>query len=487
MSYDLMYYMTSIPKIIHQIWIGPYPSPSNLLKTWKEKHPDFEYILWNESEIIKRGLSLECYRQFDMINEIAGKADILRWEILWHYGGYFIDADSICIEPFDEYFENKTAFATYENENVRKGLVANGTMGFVPKHPLLRDIIDWIKGSAEADKLIKETRAWYSVGPALLTKMLDTGKYPDFSVFPSHTFLPIHFTGLSYSGHKKVYAHQEWGTAKSSHATLNLVELPKELIMGEKDKWYSVLITSYNTDPVYMKECLESIRCQKGHFGIEVVWIDDGSSKENSEKIVELLKSFQKQSRFTRYIYKKNDINQGTAKSSNIGLELCSSEIVFKMDSDDIMMPDRMEKQLDFMKSNTEMVLCGTNMKLFSTNMNGSKYVMSETNHPEIMTWQKLYNERHRWYMNNPTLCYRKSAILSVGGYRTNDERIFYLCEDYDLLARILKKFGKVYCIPDNLLMYRLHKDQLTYKLNDQSPKHIHLLNDCIENAYKIQ
>ena len=37
-----------IPKIIHQIWIGPKPAPTNLMNSWKNKHPDFEYILWNE-------------------------------------------------------------------------------------------------------------------------------------------------------------------------------------------------------------------------------------------------------------------------------------------------------------------------------------------------------------------------------------------------------------------------------------------------------
>jgi mannosyltransferase OCH1-like enzyme len=171
----------SIPKIIHQIWIGPKPAPTNLMKTWKEKHPDFEYILWTELEIQNRKLNLTCIDKINMISEINGKADIIRWEILYQYGGYFVDADSICIEPFDEYFEGKSAFATFENENVRAGLIATGTMGFIPKHRLCLDIINWIK-SSESDKMIIETRAWYSVGPGLLTKMLETGKYKDVSI-----------------------------------------------------------------------------------------------------------------------------------------------------------------------------------------------------------------------------------------------------------------------------------------------------------------
>jgi len=35
-----------IPKILHQIWIGPKPAPTNLMHSWKDKHPDFEYIYW---------------------------------------------------------------------------------------------------------------------------------------------------------------------------------------------------------------------------------------------------------------------------------------------------------------------------------------------------------------------------------------------------------------------------------------------------------
>ena len=477
--------MSLIPKILHQIWIGPKPAPINLMNTWKEKHPDWEYILWNENEISHRGLQLECVEQINNMQEINGKADIIRWEILYKYGGYFVDADSICIEPFDAYFENKTAFATFENENVRAGLVATGTMGFVPKHPMCYDIIQWIKHSNEAKQLIQTTRAWYSVGPALITKMLDTGKYSDFAVYPSYCFLPIHFTGPTYEGHKKVYGYQEWGTAKQSYDTMNSVVLPNELLPPPENKWYSVLITSYNTKTVYIRECLDSIKNQIGYFGIEVVWIDDGSTKENSAELVKDLERFRKNSRFTRYVYKKNETNIGTARSSNIGLAECSSELVFKMDSDDIMFPDRMSKQIEFMNKNQTAVLCGANIRLFK-NDGDCRVFVHDTRHAEKITWNDLYNNRMSWYMNNPTLCYRKSAIEKVGNYRTNDPRILYVHEDYDLLARVLKRYQVIYNIPDILLLYRLHSDQLTYGLKVESYENIQVRKDIIENANNI-
>jgi glycosyltransferase involved in cell wall biosynthesis len=484
----------SIPKILHQIWIGPKEAPTNLMKTWKEKHPDFEYILWNEHEIRNR-LILRCHEKINMISEINGKADIIRWEILYQYGGYFVDADSICIEPFDAFFEGKTAFATYENENVRSGLIATGTMGFIPKHPLCSDIIQWIL-SNESDELIKETRAWFSVGPALLTKMLETGKYPDVSIYPSYCFLPIHFTGsASYEGHKKVYGYQEWGTAKQSYDTMNSVILPKELY--EPAEWVSVLIASYNTNNTYVKECLDSIKCQNGYFGIELVWINDGSTDENTEVLEKLLHHFSKSTRFTRVVYKKNECNIGPAKSYNIGLSLCTNELVFRMDSDDIMLPNRIKIQLSFMNKNPNVVICGTNVRLFtqsgsglestkSTESNGKKIFVSETKHPHITTWKDLYENRYSWYMNHPTFCFRKSAISKIGNYRTNDDRILYFHDDYDLLARILKTYQIAYTLPDVLLLYRLHNNQLTYKLDTNSYENITLRNDIIEYAAKM-
>jgi GT2 family glycosyltransferase len=473
-----------IPKVIHQIWIGPKPAPAHMMKTWKEKHPGFEYILWNEKEIAARGLTTRCQKQIDAMAEINGKADIYRWEILHRYGGYFVDADSICVEPFDQFFEGVTAFATYENENVRANLIATGTMGFVPGHPLCRDILYWIETDPEAQTLIKATRAWYSVGPGLLTKMLDTGKYPDVTIYPSHCFLPIHFTGPAYTGHKRVYGYQEWGTAKQSYDTMAAVQLPESL--KSPPDWYSILITSYNTPVHYIHECLESIKAQTGYFGIEVVWVDDGSTKENSDGLIKELSRFKRTSRFTQFVYLKNDTNQGTAKSSNRGLEACSNELVFKMDSDDLMFPDRMSQQIAFMTKSPDVVACGANIRLFSTDAEGRKQWVNETHHPQEMTWNELYRTQPSWYVNNPTLCYRKSAILRLGGYRTDDDRILYVHEDYDLMARVIKVYGRICSLPSVLVLYRLHFGQLTYLNKTDTPEMAALRREILERTAQL-
>jgi len=448
----------SIPKIIHQLWIGEKPAPIHMMNTWKYKHPDFEYIFWNEYEIETKMPHLSLKKQIHWMNEINGKADIIRWEILYHFGGIFIDADSICIEPLDSFFLEKTAFASFENEILREGLIATGTMGFIPRHPLCKAIIEEIQKMTMTD--LTKYRAWYSVGPALLTKMLNTGKFPDFSVFPSYMFLPVHFTEKQgYLGHKKVYAYQEWSTAKNNYSLIHTIELP--FILREPVEWVSVLISSFNTDFHYISECLASIRNQSGHFGMEIVWINDGSDEKHTALLERALDNFIRTSRWVKLVYRAFPDNCGTRVSLQLGVLLCSHELIFKMDSDDIMLPRRIQCQLDFMKANHECVICGTNMILFS--LDEFKQALDQTHHPAVLTWEEFCEKPREWFMNHPTLCYRKSAVLEVGNYNLSDQHPSFK-EDFELEIRFLKHFGKIHNISENLLYYRIHSKQVSYK-----------------------
>ena len=261
----------TIPKIIHQIWIGPKPAPIKLMDTWKNMHPEFEYIYWNENEIINRGLNLIGVKnRIDEMEEICGKVDIIRWMILFEYGGIFIDADSICIEPFDDTILNTKSFAGWENETLRPGLIAIGTMGFPPKHPLVGLIIEWIKANCVS---VEKTglRAWQTVGPTLLTNMYNTGLFKDMTIFPSYYFLPIHCTNFEYNGHGKIYAYQEWGSTRQNYDTMNELTLPSQYIPDAPEQKVSVLVSSYNTKAIYINQCLESIKSSQGNFFIELI------------------------------------------------------------------------------------------------------------------------------------------------------------------------------------------------------------------------
>ena len=76
--------MTSIPKIIHQLWIGDKPPPTKMMDTWYNMNPEYEYIRWTESLIKEKGIKFVCNKRILEMEEINGKADIMRWEILYY-------------------------------------------------------------------------------------------------------------------------------------------------------------------------------------------------------------------------------------------------------------------------------------------------------------------------------------------------------------------------------------------------------------------
>lgn len=492
-----------IPHIIHQIWIGDlYSPPLQLMQTWKECADtlNVEYIFWNEAEITKRGIVFECQPAIDAIPEINGKADIMRWEILKRYGGIFIDADSICVEPllmdfFTPSLMNNiephtdialhnieindnlvVGFAAFENEQVRPGLVATGTMGFTPYHPLVIDIVDWLRDEPPIAQL-QEQKAWFSVGPGCITRFLETGKYKDIMViFPSHYFIPIHYTPEStpYTGHQKVYGHQLWGTGEQTYRKNGggnnmQPQLPDELLPPPPQSTppmlpfnaVSILINSFNTPKRWVHECLQSIQNQKGHFMMELVWVDDGSTPSFATDLTEEIEWFQQTTRFvSNVVIHRMPENVGTRKAIDTGLSLCTNELIIKMDADDMMFSTRIQKQLQFMNNNPQVVCCGGQLIQFTeTGSNNEKISGRITNHPFTITDDMCYN--WNWFMNHPTLCYRKWAVESIGGYGIGQN----LGEDRELEVKLFKHYGEdALCnLKDILIMYRMHPYQLSH------------------------
>jgi len=464
----------SIPKIIHQLWIGSKPAPMTLMDTWKEKNPDFEYIFWNEAEIIKRNMVFRCQDKIDDIEEINGKADIMRWEILYKYGGVFLDADSICIEPIDEELLNKKCFAGWEHEEVRPGLIATGTMGFPIHDTLVKNAIEWILKN-EVSQRKGTMMAWQSVGPGLLTRMYNVLNYTDLHIFPSYSFLPIHLTGREYHGHGKIYAFQAWGSTKQSYDDMNNMVLPSQFLKPKKK--VSILVSSYNTTTKYVKECLESIKHQVGYYNIELVWINDGSDSLETKLLEKLLDNFIRTTRFTKLVYYKNETNKGIGYTLNKGIEMCSHELIIKMDSDDIMVPHRIQTQLEFMEKNPSVMICGSQILCFKDSIDN---IVSSTNHKNI-SWEEYKKNPSHWISNHPSLCYRKTAVICAGNYDITKSR---MTEDFEITLRMLKTYGYLHNLEEPLLYYRLHDKQVTNNGGTEGRDYWHKIRTTLIDNY---
>jgi len=135
--------MHNIPKIIHQIWVGPNAIPDNIkecMKTVKNNFPDFDYILWNNDNVPEMPENVK--KQFDKYGSMgihAFQADILRLYVLNQYGGIFLDADFLVRQNFFETIE-KPFWCVIANATTRRH-VFNGIFACESHNPILSKLL----------------------------------------------------------------------------------------------------------------------------------------------------------------------------------------------------------------------------------------------------------------------------------------------------------------------------------------------------------
>lgn len=228
--YDKM----KIPKNMGHIWIGPNPAPERWMQTWVDRHPDWEYHIY-DNDYLKSG-SFRTAQQIDEYmrrGSYAGAADLLRYEILFQHGGYMPEADSICLEPIDELLaDGGSIYTVYENEFLRGNLVSP-IMAAVPGHPFLKEILDRLSKVPPAELGIP----WRQTGNLFIAELIEE-LAPEITIWPSHTLIPVHFEGRVYRGPGKVYAHQLFGSTVGAYETRRGSYFSRKKEKKERKKTY---------------------------------------------------------------------------------------------------------------------------------------------------------------------------------------------------------------------------------------------------------
>jgi mannosyltransferase OCH1-like enzyme len=242
-----------IPKIIHQIWIGPKKRPDIWIDTFRidyiNKNPEYEYILWTEDNILQLFVDFPIYRMvYDLETKYCGKADILRYLILYIYGGIYIDADVAWIneKSFDSLLEQvneSDVFAGKSPDNLEsitkkekkyENTICNSIMGSSKNNPLIRLLIDGIEKYIIRDwgntRIAKQDytrkRIIHGVceltGPLYLNRILSN---KNITIFPSIYFYPISWHNINDCElHTKMDLPQESYTFQYGYSTNNLSE-----------------------------------------------------------------------------------------------------------------------------------------------------------------------------------------------------------------------------------------------------------------------
>lgn len=212
----------------------------------------------------------------------------------------------------------------------------------------------------------------------------------------------------------------------------------------EKTPVVSVIMSVYNGES-YLEEAIESVKKQT-YPNWELIVIND-CSKDRTE---EILRRFEEED--TRICVHTNEVNLRLPASLNKALSFARGKYIARMDADDICMPERLEKQVQFMETHPEVSLSSSRFMTLKNGVIASGGCGGKCDHDSI---------KARLLITNPILhpgVIAKSEVLKELRY---DETLT-CTEDLELWTRMVRKGYRVEIQPEYLMIYRLHDKQIT-------------------------
>lgn len=211
---------------------------------------------------------------------------------------------------------------------------------------------------------------------------------------------------------------------------------------------FSVLISIYSKEnPYWFDRAMESIWYCQTVKPSEIILVLDGILTSELYASIAIWKD--RLGDVLKCIPLENNVGLGDAL--NIGLQYCSNEIVARMDTDDIAMSERFEKQLAILQKG-DIDICSSWITEFDNDesfISGVRYLPEQ--HETIAEYAKS-----RSPINHPAVMYKKTAIAKAGGYK----KMMWF-EDYYLWVRMLLAGCKFYNIQEPLVHMRAGRSQL--------------------------
>lgn len=199
----------------------------------------------------------------------------------------------------------------------------------------------------------------------------------------------------------------------------------------------------YKENPLALEQCFQSIWKDQTIKPSEIILVLDGQIG------TELTQCVEKWQQIIREPLKIIPLSQniGLGKALNEGLKHCTNEWVFRMDTDDICIPERFSKQIEYIHKNPDVVLFSAQILEFDNNSQNANILKSvPTEHDEIVRYAQT-----RSPFNHMTVAYKKSIIENLGGYQHH-----MFMEDYNLWLRVIAAGHKVGNHPEVLLYARV-------------------------------
>ena len=209
---------------------------------------------------------------------------------------------------------------------------------------------------------------------------------------------------------------------------------------------YSILMSVYKKEkPEYLISSIQSMLAQTSPAE-QFVIVKDGPLTKELDDIIDGY-AVEYPELFTVVPLSEN---VGLGRALDFGIAECRNELVARMDSDDISLPERCEKELQLFAKNTELAIVGTNIDEFYDDPSDVKMSRAvPSNYAEI---KKAIGRRMPF--NHPTVMYKKSEVIRCGGYGKMRRK-----QDRDLFSRMINMGCKAQNINESLLLFRSNAD----------------------------
>lgn len=205
---------------------------------------------------------------------------------------------------------------------------------------------------------------------------------------------------------------------------------------------YSFLMSVYMKEKAaYLKLSIDSMLGQT-IMPDQIVIVEDGElPKQLSDMLDEYYDKYP--GIFTLVKYKEN---KGLGKALDIGMNYCRNNLVARMDSDDISLKNRCERQLKLFENDNSLSIVSGNIAEFKENIEN---IVSIRTVPEYQDKIKK-RMRTRSAFNHPAVMYKKTEVLRCGGYGNLKRK-----QDHDLFSRMMNNGCRAYNIQDVILYFR--------------------------------
>lgn len=231
-----------------------------------------------------------------------------------------------------------------------------------------------------------------------------------------------------------------------------------------KHPMVTVLMAVYNGER-YVRKAIESI-LEQTFSDFEFLIVDDGSSDGSGE----ILRAYPD----ARIRVLTNAGNMGLSASLNRGLELSRGDYVARIDADDVSLPMRLQAQVKFLDTHSDIVLVGSKYETINASGHSMERVKVLT-HPSAIRFCLLFDNP----ICHSSVMFRRRMVIEAGGY---DPRV-EVGQDFDLWNRLVY-MGGITQIPETLVQLRLHRASVS-RSSSSSVKSQYVLT-VIQNVQRL-